>query len=54
MMRKPLGVEQSIKGSFRVGYYEFVIRGQYDRLDYVDDGLELIDYNLHSAGSTLF
>ncbi len=44
MMRKPLGIEQSIKGAFRVGYYEFMIRGQYDRLDYLDNGLELIDY----------
>ncbi|PZD70468.1 hypothetical protein C1752_12039 [Acaryochloris thomasi RCC1774] len=43
-MNKPLGVEQGIKGKFQVRYIEFVVRGQYDRLDYIEDGLELIDY----------
>jgi putative RecB family exonuclease len=43
-MSKPLGVEQVIKGKFQVQCIEFVVRGQYDRLDYIENGLELIDY----------
>lgn len=43
-LSKPLGVEKRFKGSMRVGNLEFVIRGQYDRLDYCANGLEISDY----------
>lgn len=43
-MRKPLAVEGKIQGSLRVENLEFVLSGRYDRLDYLEDGLELIDY----------
>ena len=44
MIRKPPGVEGKIKASFQVNNIEFSITGRYDRLDYTDNGLELIDY----------
>ncbi len=43
-LRKPVGVEGRIQGSLQVENLEFVLSGRYDRLDYLDDGLELIDY----------
>jgi putative RecB family exonuclease len=43
-MRRPLAVEGRIQGSLRAENLEFVLSGRYDRLDYLDDGLELIDY----------
>lgn len=43
-LRKPLAVEGRIQGSLRVDSMEFALSGRYDRLDYLDDGLELIDY----------
>ncbi|KAI9129378.1 PD-(D/E)XK nuclease family protein [Acaryochloris sp. CCMEE 5410] len=44
MIRKPLGVEAKLKASFQVNNIEFSLSGRYDRLDFTDDGLELIDY----------
>jgi putative RecB family exonuclease len=43
-MRKPMAVEGKIQGTLRTENLEFVLSGRYDRLDYLDDGLELIDY----------
>jgi putative RecB family exonuclease len=43
-MRKPLAVEGRIQGLLRVENLEFTLSGRYDRIDYLDDGLELIDY----------
>ena len=43
-MRKPLAVEGRIQGSLRIQDLEFTLSGRYDRLDWLDDGLELIDY----------
>jgi putative RecB family exonuclease len=43
-MRKPLAVEGRIQSSFQVENLEFGLSGRYDRLDYFEDGLELIDY----------
>ncbi|MGF1499268.1 MAG: RecB family exonuclease [Elainellaceae cyanobacterium] len=43
-IRRPLAVEGRIQGVLRVQNLEFVLSGRYDRLDYLDDGLELIDY----------
>jgi putative RecB family exonuclease len=43
-MRRPVAVEGRIQGIFCVQNLEFVLSGRYDRLDYLDDGLELIDY----------
>ncbi|MCU0523828.1 MAG: PD-(D/E)XK nuclease family protein [Elainella sp. Prado103] len=43
-MRKPLAVEGRIQGNLQVENLEFTLTGRYDRLDYCDDGLELIDY----------
>jgi putative RecB family exonuclease len=43
-LRRPLAVEGRIQGTLHVENVEFVLSGRYDRLDYLDDGLELIDY----------
>jgi putative RecB family exonuclease len=43
-MRRPVAVEGRIQGSLQVENLEFVLSGRYDRLDYYEDGLELIDY----------
>ena len=44
MLRQPLGVEGKIQATFQASNVEFALTGRYDRLDYLDDGLELIDY----------
>ncbi len=41
---RPLAVEGKIQGRLLVNDLEFKISGRYDRLDYLEDGLELIDY----------
>ncbi len=41
---RPLAVEGKIQGRLLVNNLEFKISGRYDRLDYLEDGLELIDY----------
>lgn len=41
---KPLGVEGKIQASLNFCNVEFKITGRYDRLDYCDEGIELIDY----------
>jgi putative RecB family exonuclease len=43
-MHRPLAVEGRIQGSLWVENMEFTLSGRYDRIDYLDDGLELIDY----------
>lgn len=43
-LRRPLGVEGRIQGSCQFSGIEFKLSGRYDRLDWCDDGLELIDY----------
>lgn len=43
-LRKPVAVEGRIQGTLRAQNLEFTLSGRYDRLDYLDDGLELIDY----------
>lgn len=43
-LRKPLAVEGKIHGHLQVESLEFVLSGRYDRLDWWEDGLELIDY----------
>lgn len=43
-VRKPLAVEGRIQTRLSVENVEFAIAGRYDRLDWLDDGLELIDY----------
>lgn len=43
-LTRPLAVEGKIQGHLRVENLEFKISGRYDRLDYLEDGLELIDY----------
>ncbi len=43
-LRRPLAVEGKIQGHLRVANLEFAIAGRYDRIDYLEDGLELIDY----------
>lgn len=42
--RRPIAVEGQIQGHLFTGGLEFTLTGRYDRLDAVDDGLELIDY----------
>jgi putative RecB family exonuclease len=41
---RPLAVEGLIKGRLLVNDLEFKVSGRYDRLDFLGDGLELIDY----------
>ncbi|MEM9568736.1 MAG: PD-(D/E)XK nuclease family protein [Cyanobacteria bacterium P01_E01_bin.34] len=43
-LHRPLGVESRIQGRLQVENIEFSLNGRYDRLDWLDDGLELIDY----------
>jgi putative RecB family exonuclease len=43
-LRKPLAVEGRIQGTLLVENLEFAIAGRYDRLSYLDEGLELVDY----------
>ncbi|MEO0489047.1 MAG: PD-(D/E)XK nuclease family protein [Cyanobacteria bacterium J06659_2] len=43
-LRRPLAVESRIQGQLQVSGIEFKLSGRYDRLDALDDGLELIDY----------
>lgn len=43
-MRRPVAVEGRIQGSLQVDSLEFTLSGRYDRLDHLEDGLELIDY----------
>jgi putative RecB family exonuclease len=43
-MRRPLAVEGRIQSTLQVENLEFGLSGRYDRLDYFEDGLELIDY----------
>lgn len=43
-LRQPLAVEGRIQAFLQVESLEFCITGRYDRIDYLDDGLELIDY----------
>ncbi|MDZ4878173.1 MAG: hypothetical protein CLLPBCKN_007608 [Chroococcidiopsis cubana SAG 39.79] len=43
-IHQPLAVEGKIQASLQVANLEFAIAGRYDRLDYLGDGLELIDY----------
>jgi putative RecB family exonuclease len=41
---KPIAVEGKILGHLQVGNLEFNLVGRYDRLDWFEDGIELIDY----------
>lgn len=43
-MRRPVAVEGRVQGTMRVNNLEFTLSGRYDRLDALEDGLELIDY----------
>jgi putative RecB family exonuclease len=43
-LRQPLAVEGKIQATLQVGDLEFAITGRYDRIDFLPDGLELIDY----------
>jgi putative RecB family exonuclease len=43
-LHRPLAVEGNIQGILRVQNLEFKMTGRCDRIDYLDDGLELIDY----------
>jgi putative RecB family exonuclease len=44
MLRRPLAVEGKIQAHLQVENLEFTITGRYDRIDFLPDGLELIDY----------
>lgn len=43
-MSRPLAVEGKIQAYLQVKNLEFCITGRYDRIDFLKDGLELIDY----------
>jgi putative RecB family exonuclease len=43
-LNRPLAVEGKIQASLHVENLEFTITGRYDRIDFVEGGLELIDY----------
>jgi putative RecB family exonuclease len=44
VFRQPLAVEGKIQATLQFENLEFSVTGRYDRIDYLDDGLELIDY----------
>ena len=44
VMQKPLATEGRIQGLLQVNGIEFKLMGRYDRLNFLADGLELIDY----------
>ena len=44
VMQRPLATEGRIQGVLQANGVEFRLIGRYDRLDFADDGLELIDY----------
>ena len=43
-LAKPMAVEGRIQATLLVQNIEFVVSGRYDRIDFFEDGLELIDY----------
>ena len=43
-MQRPLATEGRIQGTLQANGVEFKLIGRYDRIDFVDNGLELIDY----------
>lgn len=43
-LKRPLAVEGKLQGSLEVENVGFVLTGRYDRLDWLEDGVELIDY----------
>ncbi|MEL6353546.1 MAG: PD-(D/E)XK nuclease family protein [Cyanobacteria bacterium J06627_28] len=43
-MQRPLATEGRIQGTLQANDVEFKLVGRYDRIDFVADGLELIDY----------
>jgi len=43
-LAKPMAVEGRIQATLLIHNIEFVVSGRYDRIDFLDDGLELIDY----------
>lgn len=43
-MEKPLATEGRVQGLLQVNGIEFNMTGRYDRLDFLSEGLELIDY----------
>ena len=44
VMTRPLGVESRIRATVQFEGIEFVLTGRYDRLDYVEDGLDLFEF----------
>lgn len=51
-IRRPLAIEGRIQGELQQGNLVFKLMGRYDRLDWLDDGLELIDYKTTKAKHT--
>ncbi|EDX82697.1 hypothetical protein S7335_999 [Synechococcus sp. PCC 7335] len=43
-MQRPLATEGRLQGTLQANDIEFKLVGRYDRIDFVDGGLELIDY----------
>ncbi|NET38206.1 MAG: PD-(D/E)XK nuclease family protein [Cyanothece sp. SIO1E1] len=52
-IRQPLAVEGRIQGGLQIENLEFILSGRYDRLDWLEDGLELIDYKSTKEIETL-
>ena len=44
VMQKPLATEGRVQGELQIEGVEFKLLGRYDRIDFLDDGLALIDY----------
>ena len=44
VFRQPLAIEGRIQATLQFENLEFSVTGRYDRIDYLEDGLELIDY----------
>ncbi len=53
VMQRPLGIEGKIQAPFPVNNIEFLLTGRYDRLSWLGEGLELIDYKTSKQTPTL-
>jgi putative RecB family exonuclease len=52
VMERPLGVESQVKATVQFENIEFLLTGRYDRLDYVTDGLHLLEFKSGKNAST--
>ena len=49
VLNRPVATEGKVQGHLSINNLEFSLSGRYDRLDWLSDGLELIDYKSSKA-----